>query len=67
MALDARDTLTHDPQAADHAMIQVLLQRLRVMERLIRVIENELADEELDDEQKLQNIGERVADVMDGR
>ena len=37
------------------------------LQRLIRAIEDELTDEEIDDEQKLQNIGERVAGVMDGR
>jgi hypothetical protein len=67
MALDAREKLTHDPTAADHALIQELLKRLRVMEQLIRAVENELADDELDDEQKLQNIGERVAGFVDGR
>ncbi len=41
--------------------------RLAVLEKLIRAIEDELADDGLDDEQKLQNIGERVAQVMDGR
>ncbi len=67
MALDAREKLTHDPIAADHALIQVLLKRLRVMEQLIRTVEDELADEALDGEQKLQNIGERVAAFLDGR
>ena len=65
MALDAPETLTYDRVAADHALIEVLLKRLHVMERLIRAIENELSDEEIDDEQRLQNIGERVAGVMD--
>ena len=48
-------------------MIEMLLKRLHVMEQLVRTIESELADDELDDDQKLQNVGERVAGVMDGR
>ncbi len=47
--------------------VQGLQQRLDVLERLVRALEDELGDEGLDDEQKLQNIGERVAQVMDGR
>ena len=42
-------------------------ERLAVLERLVRAIEDELVDDELDDEQRLQNIGERLASVMDGR
>ncbi len=41
--------------------------RLRALEKLVRAIEDELSNDQLDDEQKLQNIGERVAGVMDGR
>ena len=41
--------------------------RLRALEKLVRAIEDELSNDELDDEQKLQNIGERIAGVMDGR
>ncbi|MHC5114022.1 MAG: hypothetical protein ACYTGP_06290 [Planctomycetota bacterium] len=41
--------------------------RLATLERLVRRIEDDLSDQELTDEQKLQNIGERVAGVMDGR
>ncbi len=44
-----------------------LQQRLMRLERLARDIEDELADEDLSDEQKLQSIGERLASVMDGR
>ena len=44
-----------------------LLKRLQRLERLIIAIEDELADGQLSDEQKLQNIGERVASVTDGR
>ena len=54
-------------QAADHSLIEALLKRLGRMERLIRSIEEELADDELDDAQRVQNIGERVAGLMDGR
>ena len=46
---------------------EALQTRLRALEQLIRAIEDELSDSELDDEQKLQNIGERVAQFMDGR
>jgi uncharacterized protein YicC (UPF0701 family) len=46
---------------------EALQQRLTRLERLASDIEDELADHELSDEQKLQNIGERVASVMDGR
>ncbi len=67
MALDAAGTLDRERQSADHAMIEMLLKRLHVMEQLVRTIESELADDELDDDQKLQNVGERVAGVMDGR
>ena len=67
MALDAAGTLEHERQSADHAMIEMLLKRLHVMEQLVRTLESELADDELDDDQKLQNVGERVAGVMDGR
>ncbi|MCP3905872.1 MAG: hypothetical protein GY715_19790 [Planctomycetes bacterium] len=41
--------------------------QLATLKRLVRRIEDELSDPELTDEQKLQNIGERVAGVMDGR
>ncbi len=41
--------------------------RLLDLERLVAAIEDELSDSELDDEQTLQNIGERVAQVNDGR
>jgi hypothetical protein len=41
--------------------------RLGILEKLVCAIEDELCDEALSDEQKLQNIGERVAAVMDGR
>ncbi len=37
--------------------------RLLDLERLVAAIEDELSDDELSDEQKLQNIGERVAQV----
>ena len=39
--------------------------RLAQLERLVGAIEDELSDDELGDEQKLQNIGERVAQAMD--
>ncbi len=38
-----------------------------MLERLVLAIEDELSDDQLDDDQKLQNIGERVANVNDGR
>ncbi len=41
--------------------------RLRILEKLVGTIEDELSDGALSDDQKLQNIGERVAAVMDGR
>ena len=41
--------------------------RLGALEKLVAAIEDELSDDELTDEQKLQNIGERVAQLMDGR
>ena len=44
-----------------------LHKRLLRLERLVCAIEEELADEQTSDEQKLQNIGERVASVTDGR
>lgn len=40
--------------------------RLLALERLVAALEDELSDEALSDEQKLQNIGERVAGVTDG-
>ena len=46
---------------------QALQTRVDGLEHLVRAIEDELSDDEIDDEQKLQNIGERVAQVMDGR
>jgi hypothetical protein len=42
-------------------------QRLLVLERLVLALEDELSDEELTDEQKLQNIGERLAQYADDR
>ncbi len=42
-----------------------LHKRLAQLERLVGAIEDELSDDELGDEQKLQNIGERVAQAMD--
>ncbi len=49
------------PKVAD------LQRRLAGHEKLIRAIEDELGDDELSDDQKLQNIGERVGQFMDGR
>ena len=40
---------------------------LMSLERLVLAIEDALSDDQIDDEQKLQNIGERVASVTDGR
>lgn len=52
--------------AGGNPVLDAMKNRMLVLERLVRAIEDELADNELDDEQKLQNIGERVAEVMDG-
>ncbi len=41
--------------------------RLLALERLVAALEDELSDESLSDERKLQNIGERVAGVTDGK
>ncbi len=49
------------------AHVAPLRTRLRILEKLVGAIEDELSDEALSDEQKLQNIGERVAAVLDGR
>ena len=51
----------------DRALTPALQQRLMLLERLVLAIEDELSDDQLDDDQTLQNIGERVANVMDGR
>ena len=53
--------------APDRAASPALQRRLIQLERLVIAIEDELSDEQIDDEQKLQNIGERVANAMDGR
>ncbi len=63
----ARKFIELKSPAAAGAQQEALQQRLMRLERLARDIEDELADEELSDEQKLQNIGERLASVMDGR
>ena len=52
--------------AAGGPLVDALRQRVAQLEKLIRAIEDELSDDELDDEQKLQNIGERVAQATDG-
>ncbi|MHC4992227.1 MAG: hypothetical protein ACYTGC_14740 [Planctomycetota bacterium] len=52
---------------ATHEAVIDMLRRIDALERLIRRIEDELSDEEIDDEQKLQNIGERVAKFIDGQ
>jgi len=59
------DTLVEP--APDRALSPALQLRLMQLERLVSAIEDELSDEQIDDEQKLQNIGERVANAMDGR
>ncbi len=64
-SLQKHDTLV-EPMP-ERALAPALQQRLIVLERLVLAIEDELSDEQLDDEQKLQNIGERVANVSDGR
>ncbi len=51
----------------ERALAPALQQRLMKLERLVLAIEDELSDDELDDDQKLQNIGERLANVTDGR
>jgi hypothetical protein len=59
------DTLVEP--APDRVASPALQLRLMQLERLVIAIEDELSDEQLDDDQKLQNIGERVANVTDGR
>ena len=44
-----------------------LERRLLALERLIVAIEDELCDQSISDQHKLENIGERVAWIMDGR
>ncbi len=51
----------------ERALAPALQQRLMRLERLVLAIEDELSDDQLDDDQKLQNIGERLANVTDGR
>ena len=51
----------------ERALAPALQQRLMSLERLVLAIEDALSDDQIDDEQKLQNIGERVASVTDGR
>ena len=64
-SLPKHDTLV-EPMP-ERALAQALQQRLLVLERLVLAIEGELSDDHLDDEQKLQNIGERLANATDGR
>ncbi len=59
------DTLVE--AAPDRVLSPVLQLRLMQLERLVIAIEDELSDEQIDDEQRLQNIGERLANAMDGR
>ena len=59
------DTLVEP--APDRALSPARQLRLMQLERLVIAIEDELSDEQLDDEQKLQNIGERLANATDGR
>lgn len=47
----------------ERPMLEALQKRVARLERLVARIEDELSDDELTDEQKLQNIGERVAAV----
>ena len=42
---------------------EAVLRRLDRLERLVHAVEEELGDDEIDDEQRLQNIGERLAGV----
>ncbi|MHC5002426.1 MAG: hypothetical protein ACYTJ0_04820 [Planctomycetota bacterium] len=41
--------------------------KLQDLESLVRAIEEELADESIDDGTRARNIGERVAGYLDGR
>ena len=59
------DTLVEP--APDRVLSPALQLRLMQLERFVIAIEDELSDDQLDDDQKLQNIGERVANVTDGR
>lgn len=56
-----------EPRTAAEQAGRRLRGRLRRLEQLVRAIEQELDDEDLDAEQALANIAERVAAVMDGR
>ncbi|MHC4947199.1 MAG: hypothetical protein ACYTG1_02900 [Planctomycetota bacterium] len=53
-------------RAVDRPLLEELDRRLDALERLVHAIEDELSDDSIDDEQKLQNIGERVASFTDG-
>ena len=64
-SLQKHDTLVE--LMPERALAPALQQRLMMLERLVLAIEDELSDDQLDDDQKLQNIGERVANVTDGR
>ena len=63
-------TRTQTPRDVDQLdrrpLTEALSNRHQAMEKLIRAIEDELSDDELDDELRLQNIGERVAQFTDG-
>ncbi len=63
--LQKHDTLVEP--IPERTLAPALQQRLMVLERLVIAIEDELSDEQLHDEQKLQNIGERLANATDGR
>ena len=52
--------------AAGDAKADRFRKRLLALERLVVALEEELCDESLSDEQKLQNIGERLAGATDG-
>ncbi len=66
MRTQADDARLIEPKT-EPAHVAPLRTRLRILEKLVGAIEDELSDGALSDEQKLQNIGERVAAVMDGR
>lgn len=56
--------IEHRPARPD---LPELRHRVGRLESLIHAIEDELSDLSIDDEQRLQNIAERVASYMDDR
>ncbi len=61
-----RTTGSRHAIAGEIPLTRSLQQRVTALEALVRAIEDELSDDALSDELKLQHIGERVAGLMDG-